>query len=237
LEQLTRPLPSRLTQELQPGETILWSARPIPIPMPVTAVLPIVLGLFAFGLIDVAILWIMNRQMPEITGRMAALVAIGLPALGGVLWFWSRHNLRQSASRTGYAVTDRRVLILDSGFCGRSITSLIGARDRLPLNANQGVFMNAASLMQSLNISPHHATLWVLMPDECNPIPCREREDGSGDLVLKSVKVKDDEGNLVDSNIGFFSVPDVHVAEAAVRALVQAHQADTEPAAKPEGGV
>ena len=208
LDELPQTLRDQLSQALEPGEKVAWCAQPLPRPRPTGPLLPIALGTSFVFMLGVGALMILlsgaGDGKPADTWGSLGLSGLFLPVVGLVFWLWGRHNLRLSAARTCYCVTDRRVVILDSGFCDT----------------------NGPSVMGALSQSPYKVERRTLAPGEIDDLRCTEHEDGSGDVILKSVLIKDNEGITARSEIGFYSVPRAREAEEAVRSLVRARAGD-----------
>jgi hypothetical protein len=115
----------RLRRELLPNERLIWSGRPVLVPnlfvttrlFPPFAVLWVVVS--AGRLVSVVRGWRRDEVGFEVVAVASLLLALGLwLLLGPVLRQWLR------ARRSTYAVTDRRILVLDRPASRRaSVTS------------------------------------------------------------------------------------------------------------------
>lgn len=200
MDELPEEIRERLSRELTPGETVAWCAQPLPRPVPRGPFLLIAIT-FSYVLTMVMGAVVIIKQGADASGPLWATLAItglGMLVLAVVCWLWGRHNLRRAAARTCYCVTNRRVVILDNGFCGT----------------------NGPSVLCALSQSPHRTERRSLTPVQIDDLRCTESDDGSGDLLLCSVLVQDSDGDKVTSAIGFYSVPRVREAETAVRRLI-----------------
>jgi hypothetical protein len=118
-------LDARLRDELLANEQLIWSGHPVLVPhifvttrlFPPFAVLWVVVS--AGRLVSVIRGWRRDEIGFEVVAVASVLLALGLWLLvGPVLMQWLR------ARRSGYALTDRRVLVLDRPASGRaSVTS------------------------------------------------------------------------------------------------------------------
>lgn len=194
MDELPDEVRERLERFLQPGERVAWCSRPVQTPGyrgPISCF--VVLGFLLMGAALVA-----GSLVAKTTAAEYLVLLIVLIGAGAGCVYWARHNLRVAASLTCYCVTDQRAVILDSGYCGN----------------------NGPSPLQSLSLSPYRTRRWSLLPAEIDHLRCEQASDGSGNLILHVAPYKDDDGVLSTALIGFYRVPQVCEAEAAVRTLL-----------------
>jgi hypothetical protein len=118
-------LDDRLRREQLPDERLIWSGRPVLVPnlfvttrlLPPFALLWVVVS--SGRLVSVVRGWRRDEVGFEVVAVASVLLALGLWLLvGPVIGQWAR------ARRSAYAVTDRRILVLDRPVLGpASVTS------------------------------------------------------------------------------------------------------------------
>ena len=108
--------------ELQPGERIIWTGRPIPGRFARRSI-----GIVLFGIVwtAFAIFWIAGAsrfRLPDFSHGFGLFPLFGVPfVLIGFGMLSTPYWMRRKAGRTAYVITDKRALILD-GSLWRSTT-------------------------------------------------------------------------------------------------------------------
>ncbi len=177
---LSKPLRTRLQQELQPGETVAWAGSPdwraswgnLLVTglfaggwTALTGIFAVMVAAAAFGFIP----WRMNGA-PSSSGWAFVFLAFLIPfvVIGGALLVQTCRELR-SGSRRVHAVTDRRILTVEVGHKKpledrpRSVVNFVRSTERAD---GSGTLSIACGVERDVEGSPRPETLtWPGIPD------------------------------------------------------------------------
>jgi hypothetical protein len=189
--QIPKELRRKIDRELQPGESIRWVEQPIP---------------------------------RDSTSTSAVIAFFSIPWTGFALFLmWGASGFKFPDLREGfkpqYLLPLFGVPFVVVGV-GMLVTSLwkclwtwIDARETVYLITNQ----RAISIQGSWS----KTTIRSYSPDELKNIFYRERNDGTGDIVITIWQWKDSEGDLKSEEIGFLDIRNPREVEMILKQLAQ----------------
>ena len=127
LEALPDSIHQLVNDELAPGERVRWACQPRPrASLPWWSLAPFFVAvpwtLFTlFWMAGAAGLLDRGPGPIDITRLLLALFGVPFLLIGIAMFcspLWVRHQRRRAASRTAYAITDRRAIVFDGGYYG-----------------------------------------------------------------------------------------------------------------------
>ena len=215
LTELPQNLCDRVSSELEPGEKIFWMDQP----RPATGFSWWLMApcLFAIPWTGFTLFWIAGAIGAFDKGRAVfahldiqrlLFGAFGIPFLliGLAMFlspFWARKKRLKAARETVYILTDKRALILNSGYFGDSLLGFV-----------------AGGAVLVLGRSPYVVTSYP--PDKLGNIRRIQREDCTGDLAFgETILTSESNSARTVTCDGFFSVPDAREVEKMLRLLAR----------------
>jgi hypothetical protein len=195
LLQLPARLRDQVVREIQPGESVVWTARPLPRLFRRQAIGHVLFGIVWLSLIlggAVAVFRFQPWHQPVEWGLIVPLVVVGGPFLFiGCLCLYSPFLINKRAKLTVYVLTDRRAMVFS---CGDAIGTV-------------------------------KMTLQSYGPDMLQYIETRERPDGSGDLILEPLPIMPGTHVIWTPRHGFIAIEKVRQIETLVRKTFRANGA------------
>lgn len=192
-------LQAAVEAELRSGEEIVWAGQPTP-----KVHWWMALYLSAWGLFGTVfmVFWItgaagFRRPWGDPNDSpnplQIAFACLGLPglvaALGGLLApLWLPRQVRKSAERSGYVITNQRALVFDSGYRSGPMGYLTSG---------------LTSLWQ------RGRKVYIFEPKRLKRIERIDQPDGTGDVILDRHSWRDSDGDKQTTFIGFFAVADI----------------------------
>lgn len=225
---LPEELNHTIQAELEPGEQIRWTGQPLV----TSGSTGMIWGVFIFGIpwTAFAIFWTVmasgvfeNSHGQHFQAGRLLFGLFGLPFIGvGVLLLTSpwraKKKLAKAIKQTAYVITDRRAILLDSGYVAfgpalAMISSMPGTNRML----NQGLRVQS------------------FRPERLTNIERIQREDGSGDILFADnpTVIQTDNGVRTLNRVGFIGIPQVRAVEKLLQELVRKPSGDAGPDAPP----
>jgi hypothetical protein len=212
LEALPDSIHQLVNDELAPGERVRWACQPRPrASLPWWSLAPFFVAvpwtLFTlFWMAGAAGLLDRGPGPIDITRLLLALFGVPFLLIGIAMFcspLWVRHQRRRAASRTAYAITDRRAIVFDGGYYGDGgMASLLAGMMRI---AGKGINVRSYT------------------PDKLGKLERVQLDDGSGDVIFDEIVLHSQtsrDGRAV-IRTGFFSVPDVKEVEQLLKSLAK----------------